>query len=254
MGLRGGMTVVISPVQSRFTDAETGGAVRIELLSIDGDEFALLRQISYDDPQHSTPFIVPADMASFRTDLASVPRVFTWLVPRSGVFLPAAVLHDGLVYPRGYLGPEIDRVEADRISREAMQHLGTGKVRSWLMWAAVTMATMWVMPSARWYWRTVLVGLIAAVTLIGALATVDLLGVRDIVPWMPEGSLGLELIGGAAGAIVIPTLLALTWRRFATAGIIVGVALAFLLHVTIVIAAIYAVYWIVERIISGPQT
>lgn len=248
------MTAVISPAHSRFTDAETGGAVRIELLSIDGDEFALLRQISYDDPRHAAPFIVPADMASFRTDLASVPRVFTWLVPRSGVFLPAAVLHDGLVRAGDYLGPEIDRVEADRIFRDAVQHLGTGKVRSWLMWSAVTMATMWVMPTARWYWRAVLVGLIAAVAVIGGLATIDLLGIRDIVPWIPESSLGLELIGGAAGAIAIPTLLALTWRRFAAAGIIVGVALAFLLHVTIVIAAIYAVYWVVERVISGSQT
>src|SRR5699024_5247081 len=163
--------------RSRFSDVETGGAVRLELLSIDGREFAMLRQISYEAAGYAQPFIVPADVAAFRTDLASVPSVFTWLVPRSGVFLPAAVLHDGLVRQGEYLGPQVERAEADRIFREAMEYLGTGKVRAWLMWAAVTMATMWRMPTQRWYWRTVLVGLLAAVALIGGLATADLLGV-----------------------------------------------------------------------------
>jgi len=242
---------VCSGARSRFSDVETGGAVRLELLSIDGREFAMLRQISYAAAGYAQPFIVPADVAEFRTDLASVPSVFTWLVPRSGVFLPAAVLHDGLVHDGEYLGPHVERVEADRIFRESLEYLGTGKMRSWLMWAAVTMATMWQMPTQRWYWRSVLIGLFAAVALIGGLATADLLGVWDVVPWIPEGSLGLELIGGAAGAFMIPALLALSWRRFTGAGIIVGVALAFLLHVTIVIVAIYALYWVVERIVSG---
>lgn len=240
--------------KSRFTDTETGGTIRLELLSIDGHEFALLRRISYDAPGYGEPFTVPEDIAHFRTDLASVPAVFTWLVPRSGIFLPAAVLHDGLVREGAYLGPQIDRVEADRIFRDAMAYLGTGTVRAWLMWAAVTMATMWEMPARRWYWRAVLVGLLGAVAAVGVLATLDLLGVWDVVPWMPEASIGLELIGGAAGALVIPSLLALTWGRFARAGIIVGVALAFLLHVTAVIVVIYGLYWVLERLVSGRPT
>src|SRR5690625_571076 len=134
-----------------------------------------------------------------------------------------------------------------------MVHLGTGKVRAWLMWAAVTMATMWVMTTKRWYWRTVLAGLITAVAAIGALATLDLLGVWNGIPWMPETTLGIEVVGGAAGALIIPTVLAFTWGRFYPAGIIVGVALAFLLHVTVVIAAIYGLYWVVERVVSGPK-
>lgn len=244
---------MVSLAESRFTDTETGGAVRLELLSIDGHEFAMLRSITYDDPEYAEPFTVPADLANFRTDLASVPSVFTWLVPRSGVFLPAAVLHDGLVHEGQYRGPAITRVEADRIFRDAIQHLGTGVVRSWLMWAAVTMATMWVMPTARWYWRTVLIGLLVGIVGIGMLATGDILGLWSIVPWMPEGRLGLELIGGAIGAVLIPAVLALTWRRFVPAGMIVGIALAFLLHVTIVIAGIYGLYWVVERFVSGPK-
>ena len=31
------------------------------------------------------------------TDLTSVPWLFTWLVPKTGAHLPAALLHDGLV-------------------------------------------------------------------------------------------------------------------------------------------------------------
>ena len=108
---------MVTPADSRFIDTETGGALRLELLSINGREFAMLRQISYDDPEHPEPFTVPADLARFRTDLASVPDVFTWLVPRSGIFLPAAVLHDALVRKGTYMGPTIDRVEADQIGR-----------------------------------------------------------------------------------------------------------------------------------------
>lgn len=239
--------------QEGFSDAETGGSLRLELLSIDGDHFAMLRQIAYDSPDYADPFIVPADLASFRTDLASVPRIFTWLVPRSGGFLPAAVLHDGLVRSTTYLGPRIDRAEADRIFRVSMQHLGTGTIQAWLMWSAVTMATMWVMPEHRWYWRSAVLGLLLAVVAIGTLATLDFVGVWNVVPWMPEGSLALELTGGALGAALLPTVLALTWGRFAKAGIIVGVTLAFLLHVTVVIIVIYSAFWILERMISRRQ-
>src|SRR5699024_1062582 len=137
--------------------------------------------------------------ATFHTDLASVPWVFTWLVPRSGVFLPAAVLHDAAV--RGdYAGPAIDRAGADRLFRRAARDLGTGLIRCWLMWAAVTMATMWEQPHRRLYWRAAVVGLIAAVVVLGTLATGDLLGLGPGVPWM-AGPLATRVLGGAAGAL-----------------------------------------------------
>src|SRR5699024_10575239 len=62
-----------------------------------------------------------------------------------------------------------------------------------------------------------------------------------------------ELVGGAVGAVVVPAVLALSWGRFAPAGIITGVALAFLVHVTLAIAAIYTLYWLLERAVSGRQ-
>lgn len=211
----------------------------------------MLRPFAYVDDEFAAPFVAPADPATFRTDLASVPWVFTWLVPRSGVFLPAAVLHDAAVQG-AYIGPRIDRAGADRLFRRAARDLGTGVIRCWLMWAAVTMATMWEAPRGRGRRRAAVLGLIGAVAVLGALATGDLFGVGPGVVWM-AGPLPLRLLGGAAGALVIPSLLALTWGRFAGAGIITGVALAFLLHVTIVIAALYGLYRVAERIVSGPN-
>jgi Na+(H+)/acetate symporter ActP len=56
----------------------------------------------------------------------------------------------------------------------------------------------------------------------------------------------LELAGGLAGAVVIPLLLGLTWGRFAAAGAIAGIALAVLLHVTVVLALLTLAYQLAE--------
>lgn len=242
-----------------FFDAEQGGPLRLELRSIDGRDFTLLRQIAFRSNHYAECFVVPADLRRFTTDLASVPAVFTWLVPKSGDFLPAAVLHDALVRPGAFVGPDTDRdgqpfarPEADRIFREAMIGLGTGTVRAWLMWSAVSLGTMW--HSGKAWTRAVLVGLLGTVTVLGVLATLDFFNAIDLVPWMggPDTPWWQKLLGGAAGAIVIPALLALTWGRLRAAGVITGIALALLLHVTIVLALLLVVYRLVERVVSGP--
>jgi Protein of unknown function (DUF1353) len=77
-------------------------------------------------------FVVPAGT---RTDFASVPRLFTWLVPSAGKYTKAAVLHDYLcdtgVVPRN---------DADGVFRRAMRELGVPTVRRYLMWGAVRLA------------------------------------------------------------------------------------------------------------------
>lgn len=242
-----------------FFDAEQGGPLRLELRSIDGRDFTLLRQIAFRSDHYAECFVVPADLRHFRTDLASVPALFTWLVPKSGDFLPAAVLHDALVRPGAFLGPDTDRdgqpfarPEADRIFREAMIGLGTGTVRAWLMWSAVTLSTIW--HAGRVLPRALLVGVLGAVLLLGVLATLDFFDLINVLPWMggADTRWWWELLGGAAGAVVVPALLGLSWGRFRAAGIITGVALAFLLHVTVVLAALVLGYHLVERIVSGP--
>ncbi len=234
----------------RFFDVEDGGPLRLELRSVDGRDFTLLRQIGYDADGHNESFTAPADLLTFETDLASVPSVFTWLVPRSGLFLPAAVLHDALIQPGQYIGPQIDRMEADRIFRSAMMGLGTGKVRAYLMWSAVTVRTMWVGPQIRQ--RLALIATISVVTILGILATLDLFDVWNVLPWMGERSTVAELVGGALFAVLVPSLLSVGWGRAWPAGLIIGVALALLLHVTIALALLYVAYLGVERIVSGP--
>lgn len=235
----------------RFFDPIDGGQVRVELRSEGGVEFSLLHPIAYAADGYAEHFVVPADLRGFRTDFASVPWVFTWLVPRSGNFLPAAILHDALVRPGSYRGPPVTRAEGDILFRKAALGLGTGRIRAWLMWAAVSMATMWLQQRPHWYWRTVLVGLLAVTTGLGVLATLDLFDVWNVLPWMGERPWGVELATGAAAAVALPAVLAVTWRRFAVAGVITGVALAFLVHVTLVIAVLYSLYWLAEQVVSG---
>jgi len=234
----------------RFFDVEDGGPLRLELRSVDGRDFTVLRQIGYDSERHVESFTVPADRRTFSTDLASVPAVLAWLVPRSGVFLPAAVLHDGLTEPGQYIGPQIDRPEADRLFREAMVDLGTGIVRAWLMWSAVTATTMWLVGTLRD--RVVLVATTLAVVVLGLLATLDLFDVWDVLPWMGQRSTAAELAWGAVFAVLVPALLSVSWGRAWRAALIGGVALALLLHVTIVVTVLWAAYLALERLVSGP--
>jgi hypothetical protein len=235
----------------RFFDVADGGPLRLELRSVDGRDFTVLRQIGYDSDRHRESFTVPADRRTFATDLASVPAVFAWLVPRSGVFLPAAVLHDGLTEPGQYIGPPVDRTEADLIFREAMIGLGTGVVRAWLMWSAVTATTMWLGGRARD--RLALVLMLGVVVVLGAMATLDLLDVWDVLPWMGQRSTAVELAGGAVMAVVVPAVLSPTWGRAWQAGLIGGVASALLLHVTVLVGALWLGYLAVERVVSGPR-
>jgi len=234
---------------------EFGGKVR---------EFRMTRRIGYHDRVFGE-LLMPGDLDSFETDLTSVPAVFAWLVPKTGAHLPAALLHDGLVYspgqPPSYVsteGHDIDRADANRVFRDAMADTGTGRVRRWLMWSAVTAATMiqgrgtrwgsW----RRWHYRMAALGTILVIALLGIAATVDLLDVRPAwippVPWMGEQGLLAELAAGGAAAVTLPFLLALTWGRFWKAGAILGISLALLLHVTVAILGLTLLYQVVERI------
>ena len=83
-------------------------------------------------------FKVPA---GFVTDFASVPGLFTWLVPRYGRFTKAAILHDFLC-DEAKEGRFI-RSQADGIFRRVMRELGVGFIRRWVMWAAVRLGSGW---------------------------------------------------------------------------------------------------------------
>ncbi|KRE93468.1 hypothetical protein ASG76_13490 [Nocardioides sp. Soil774] len=227
------------------------------------ETFSLERRLAYLD-RHLGELLVPAD-AGFRTDLTSVPALFTWLVPKTGAHLPAALLHDALVAgradPTSYVSSEghvVDRVTADRVFRDAMADTGTGVIRRWIVWTAVTVATIFVgraVPWSRarhWSYRVAAVVTIATILYLGYSSTSDLfdrvwVGAVD-VPWMGQRPWWVEVVGGLAGAVVVPLALSLLWGRLRMAGAIAGVMLAVLLHVTVGLAVIGASYLALERL------
>jgi hypothetical protein len=92
---------------------------------------------------------------------------------------------------------------------------------------------------------------VAAVALIGGLATIDLFDCRAVLPWMGDRPTWAEMLLGAAGAIVVPGALAVLWGRRWLAGVIAGVALALLVHVTVAIALVFGVFSAAEAALEG---
>ena len=236
------------------------GEVDLHRLLRDGDPahevFRLGRPIGYWD-RRVGPVVVPADLASFVTDLTSVPRLLTWLVPTTGQHLPAALVHDALVAggdgPASYLARvPVSRVAADRIFRDALRDLGVPRLRRWLMWSGVSAATMVTGPLAR-TWRGWLAVLVtgAAVAVGGALATADLLDRRALLPWMGERPWQVELLTGALAAVVVPLLLSPLWGRRWRAGALAGAVGALLLHVSTAVALVLALYSAAESLLEG---
>lgn len=161
----------------------------------DGDDsWMTLSPITY-HAKHET-FHVPAGQ---RTDFASVPRYFVWLVPRYGRYTKAAILHDFLCRAAAEPGG-ISRVDADGIFRQAMRTLDVGFLRRWIMWAAVRAAVV-TKPTGRrgWLrasWQVLLIALLMAPVLLPAmLVVVATLGVF----WLIEMAFWLALlVGGQA--------------------------------------------------------
>lgn len=83
----------------------------------------------------------------FITDLASIPRIFRFLIVKNGRHRAAAIVHDYLCR----LKLDFSRVTADKIFREAMKVLHVPRLRRWAMYAAVrsNTARMQLMRKAR---------------------------------------------------------------------------------------------------------
>jgi len=93
-------------------------------------EYRLIRPVIYQGRRDT--FVVPA---GFVTDLASVPRWFTWLIARDGLHTPAAILHDYLCVEAH--GGRFARRDADGIFRRVLREEGVPTASRWVLWAAV---------------------------------------------------------------------------------------------------------------------
>lgn len=98
------------------------------------ERWEIVEQLIYEGNEEA--FIV---QPGFSTDLASVPRVAVWLLPRYGKYTKAAILHDYLWHEaRAGL---FNKYDADGIFRRAMRELDVPFVRRWVMWAAVRLGS-----------------------------------------------------------------------------------------------------------------
>lgn len=69
----------------------------------------------------------------FKTDLASIPRLFQSIIPKLGHHIRPAIVHDYCyVYDTG-----LTKKEADDLFLDGMQTLKVNFARRWVMWAAV---------------------------------------------------------------------------------------------------------------------
>jgi len=114
--------------------------IRVARIAGSTGEWELIDDLVYQGNRDR--FTVPK---GFRTDFASVPRIFQALIPKNGSHDAAAIVHDYL-YRYKPLVPSpaplrsmqrISRRDADRLFRRIMRELGTNCIRYNLMYAAV---------------------------------------------------------------------------------------------------------------------
>lgn len=96
----------------------------------------LLEDVVYQDG--AIVYRVPA---GYVTDGASVPRALSWLYPKYGAYLKAAIVHDWLItdlLPTG----QITSIKVDETFRNAMADLDIPKGRQWILWAGVRLGAI----------------------------------------------------------------------------------------------------------------
>lgn len=73
----------------------------------------------------------------FATDLATIPRIFWWLLPPQGAYERAAVLHDFGCVSLADGTCELSSRDVDGLFRRVMRESGVGLLTRWVMWCGV---------------------------------------------------------------------------------------------------------------------
>ena len=164
------------------------------------------------------------------TDLASVPSALRWFVSPYDVHTPAALLHDRLIGPTNDLG--VSDLHADRFFRFMLKALGVRFVRRWMMWTAVAFGTRWRSTKLR---PLLILWLLAAVT------------------GMSAFFYGLSVQSGwlVLAAVLAPIPACLLWGRQYGAGLTAAGTALWVLPPTILAAAGFWIYWLVEKAVSA---
>jgi len=114
---------------------ESTDALRVEY--IDGRKWLLLEDFGYFDDDFFPNGIFICVPRGFITDFASVPRILWNILPPTGEYGKAAVIHDYL-YVTGKVGEvRVTKAYADGVFCDAMADLSVGRTRRTLMWLAV---------------------------------------------------------------------------------------------------------------------
>jgi Protein of unknown function (DUF1353) len=155
------------------------------------------------------------------TDLASVPPWLWWFIASHGKHTRAALLHDHLIDV-----PEVPDDRADRLFRVALEEADVHFVRRWLMWTAVSLASV-ARRQGGW-------------SLIGAFA-LNLLGLFGAAIWWLAGG---PVWTGIAAAVL--GLAGFIWgfRRWPLS--VFGLALIAL--PTVLIGVAYVVNYVVDKL------
>lgn len=238
----------------RFYDvADPNSPAVFQFERLDPPNYRVMRQFAYVDKLGHT-YVVPKDVASNKTDFASIPFFLTWLVPKDGAHTPAAVLHDALIGGQKDVHYETSAPEtipdrhADYLFREAMKVSDVPWLRRWIMWAAVSLRTLTVRirkhavtgeetQQKRWG-RILVIGLVTgAWAVVSAMMALDVPDVirsdRDLPwigaqPWWEEILRALAMIAVGVGGLAVIFGLALQSIRGFVAGALAGLAVGFL--------------------------
>lgn len=114
--------------------AKPGGFLdELDLRWIDGERpYQLMSEYGYDSDILGYVLIVPV---GYKTDFASIPRIFWRILPPHGPYVPAAVVHDYLCDLRGRTG--VDSKTTHKVFDEAMRVLHVPKWKRTVMYRAV---------------------------------------------------------------------------------------------------------------------
>lgn len=219
-----------------FSKWASDRGAEVLLRQVDAKTFRLAQPFRFDDGTNR--FDVPEDDV---TDLASVPRFLTWLVPRYGRHTLAALLHDNLQDHTS-----VSSAQADILFRDAMGETGVPLSRRWVMWAAVALRTQWKQGGL----RAARVALWVAVFAVAALVlwAKVALALATSFGW---GALGFAA-GAVVAAIVVPVALSWLWGGLWKLGALAGMALMTFTLAVVVVVVVLGLYvgveWLVERI------